>query len=254
MLMAKNSIEVKNLVKEYGDNRVVDGISFSVKEGEVFGILGPNGVGKTTTLEMMETMLPIDGGSVSILGIDVSKKPRDVKFLIGVQTQHPAFMEKVTLIEQIEQMASAYGIRPDANALLSDVGLVSKADEFVEDLSGGQRQRFSVAVALAHNPKVLFMDEPTTGLDPQARHNMWEMIVKIKKRGVTVVLTTHYMEEAEELCDRVAIMDQGKIVAIDTPEQLIKSLLSSGFKKRQQVEKANLEDVVLMLTGRYLRD
>lgn len=254
MLMATYSIEVTNLVKEYGEHRAVDDVSFSVKDGEVFGILGPNGVGKTTTLEMIETMLPIDGGTATIFGIDVAKKPRDVKFLIGVQTQHPAFMEKVTLTEQIEQLASAYGIRPDTTTLLSDVGLVGKADAFPEDLSGGQRQRFSVAAALAHSPKILFMDEPTTGLDPQARHNMWAMITKIKKRGVTVVLTTHYMEEAELLCDRVAIMDQGKIVAIDTPEQLIKSLLSSGFKKRQQVEKANLEDVVLMLTGRYLRD
>lgn len=247
-------VEAKNLAKQYGGKKVVKDINFNVNKGEIFGILGPNGAGKTTTLEMLEALRPIDGGSAFLAGIDVANNPLKVKQLIGVQPQTPAFEEKTKLTELIEFFASMYGERVDAKKLLADVQLSDKAGSYPEDLSGGQRQRFSVAVALVHNPKVFFLDEPTTGLDPQARRNLWDLIRHVRDRGVTVVMTTHYMEEAELLCDRVAIMDNGKIIALDTPKKLVKDLLKRGFKKKQHVEQANLEDVFIDLTGKELRD
>ena len=247
-------IEVKNLKKRYGDRQAVDGVSFTVKKGEIFGILGPNGAGKTTTLEMMETLRPIDSGSVTIDGINVAKDPQAIKYLIGVQPQTPAFQDKTKLTEVIEMFAAAYGERVDAMQFLRDVDLEEKAGSFVESLSGGQKQRLSITTALVHGPKVFFLDEPTTGLDPQARRNLWELIEKLRDRGISVVMTTHYMDEAEVLCDRIAIMDNGKIVAIDTPKNLIKQLLKRGFKKAQHVEQANLEDVFIDLTGKDLRE
>ncbi len=243
-----------DLVKTYGKVNVVDGISFEVKKGEVFGILGPNGAGKTTTLEMLETMRPIDGGRASIDGIDVSKQPDKVKALIGVQPQTPSFEEKTKLTELIEFFAAAYGEKVDVKSFLEDVQLLDKASSYPEQLSGGQRQRFSIAAALVHGPKVFFLDEPTTGLDPQARRNLWDLIKEVRDRGVTVIMTTHYMDEAELLCDRIAVMDHGKIIALDTPKNLIKALLKRGFKKSQHVEQANLEDVFIDLTGKALRD
>lgn len=230
------------------------GVTFAVEKGEVFGILGPNGAGKTTTLEMIETLRPIDDGSALLDGIDVSKKPKEVRKIIGVQTQSSAFYDKVNLREQLELFASIYGVKTDIDELLADVDLTEKAKEYPEKLSGGQKQRFSIASALVNKPKVLFLDEPTTGLDPQARRNLWDLVQKIKSRGITVVLTTHYMEEAQLLCDRVAIMDSGKIIALDTPKKLIKNLLDSGFKKKEEVMQADLEDVFINLTGKALRD
>lgn len=224
-------VEAKNLAKQYGGKKVVKDINFNVNKGEIFGILGPNGAGKTTTLEMLEALRPIDGGSAFLAGIDVANNPLKVKQLIGVQPQTPAFEEKTKLTELIEFFASMYGERVDAKKLLADVQLSDKAGSYPEDLSGGQRQRFSVAVALVHNPKVFFLDEPTTGLDPQARRNLWDLIRHVRDRGVTVVMTTHYMEEAELLCDRVAIMDNGKIIALDTPKKLVKDLLNVGLRK-----------------------
>jgi ABC-2 type transport system ATP-binding protein len=250
--MAEVIIEVKNLEKSYGDKKAVDGISFSVKKGETFGILGPNGAGKTTTLEMMETLRPIDKGTVTIDGIDVSEEPQKIKYMIGVQTQSTAFMDKVKLSELLEQQAAAYGEKTDIKQLLEDVNLTDKADSYVENLSGGQKQRFSIAAALVHAPKVFFLDEPTTGLDPQARRRLWELIQNLQKRDITVILTTHYMEEAEELCERVAIMDEGKIVALDSPKNLIQQLLARGFKKQRRVEQADLEDVFIDITGKKL--
>lgn len=247
-------LEIKDLVKVYDHKNVVDGISFKVKKGEVFGILGPNGAGKTTTLEMIETLRQIDGGSVSLAGIDVAKQPNKVKQIIGVQPQSSSFQDKQKLTEIIELFASVYGAKVNPNDVLNEVDLASKANAYAEQLSGGQRQRLSIAAALVHNPKVFFMDEPTTGLDPQARRNLWELVENIKKKGVTVVMTTHYMDEAEILCDRVAVMDGGKIIALDTPSNLIESLLKKGFKKEQKVEQANLEDVFIDLTGKALRD
>lgn len=247
-------MKVKNLTKIYDDKKAVDGISFEIKKGEIFGILGPNGAGKTTTLEMIETLREIDGGSIVVDGIDVSKDPQAVKYIVGVQPQAPAFMDKVKLTEQLEQLASAYGSKVHAMKLLEEVGLEEKASAYPENLSGGQRQRFSIVASLVHKPKVFFMDEPTTGLDPQARHNLWDLIRETRDRGTTILLTTHYMEEAELLCDRVAIMDNGKIVALDTPKKLVQALLKRGFKKAQHVEQANLEDVFIDLTGKALRD
>ncbi|MEI7539293.1 MAG: ABC transporter ATP-binding protein [Candidatus Saccharibacteria bacterium] len=250
----KIMVKVRNLKKRYDDKQAVDGVSFDVHEGEIFGILGPNGAGKTTTLEMMETLRSIDSGSVKINGIDVEKNPRDIKYLIGVQPQSPAFQDKTKLTEVIEMFAAAYGEKVDPMEFLRDVELEDKADNYVEDLSGGQKQRLSITTALVHGPKVFFLDEPTTGLDPQARRHLWDLIKKVRDKGISVIMTTHYMDEAEVLCDRIAIMDNGKIVAIDTPRGLIKQLLARGFKKKQYVEQANLEDVFIDLTGKGLRD
>src|SRR5579875_2978048 len=205
--MSQPIVKVKNLKKIYGDKTAVDGISFTVDQGEIFGILGPNGAGKTTTLEMIESLRPIDGGSIEVNGIDVAKNPRDVKYIIGVQPQTAAFQDKQKLSEIIEMFAAAYGEKVDTQVYLEEVQLGEYANSYVEQLSGGQRQRLSIAAALVHSPKVFFLDEPTTGLDPQARRNLWELISYVRDKGVTVIMTTHYMEEAELLCDRVAIMD-----------------------------------------------
>lgn len=247
-------VEVKNLKKRYGDKQAVDGISFSVEKGEIFGILGPNGAGKTTTLEMMETLRPIDSGSVTIDGIDVAKNPQAIKYIIGVQPQSPAFQDKTRLTEVIEMFAAAYGEKVDPMQFLRDVDLEDKAKSYVENLSGGQKQRLSITTALVHGPKVFFLDEPTTGLDPQARRNLWDLIEKVRQKGISVIMTTHYMDEAEILCDRIAVMDNGKIVAIDTPRNLIDQLLARGFKKKRVVQQASLEDVFIDLTGKGLRD
>ena len=254
--MAKNSdiiLEVKDLQKAYGSNKAVRGVSFEVKRGEIFGILGPNGAGKTTTLEMIETLREIDGGTATIDGVDVAKHPYEIRGMIGVQPQTPGFQDKTKLSELIQMFAAAYGEKVDPKKFLDEVNLGDKADSYVEQLSGGQKQRFSIVAALVHNPKVFFLDEPTTGLDPQARRNLWKLIEEVRDRGISVILTTHYMDEAEVLCDRIAIMDQGKIIALDTPKNLIKELLKRGFKKEQHVEQANLEDVFIDMTGKELR-
>ncbi len=252
--MAEAIVRVSNLTKKYDKKKAVNGISFEIKKGEIFGILGPNGAGKTTTLEMIETLREIDGGTIIVDGIDVSKQPQSVKYIIGVQPQSPAFMDKVKLTEHLEQLAAAYGSKVNAKKLLDEVGLVDKAGAYVEQLSGGQKQRFSIVASLVHKPKVFFMDEPTTGLDPQARRNLWDLIRETRDKGVTILLTTHYMEEAELLCDRVAIMDNGKIIALDTPKNLVRQLLKRGFTKSQHVEQASLEDVFIDMTGKELRD
>lgn len=247
-------LKVRGLTKIYDDRKVVKGISFEVERGEIFGILGPNGAGKTTTLEMIEAIREIDGGTVTLDGLNVAEDPYKIRKIIGVQPQTPAFQDKQKLTEILQMFAAAYGEKINAKKFLEEVNLIEKADSFVEQLSGGQKQRFSIAAALVHNPKVFFMDEPTTGLDPQARRNLWELVQEIRDRGITVIMTTHYMEEAELLCDRVAIMDNGKIIAIDTPKNLVKQLIKRGFKKQQIVEQANLEDVFIDLTGKHLRE
>ena len=254
MVKSESIIKVDKLVKTYDGNNVVDGVSFEVKKGEIFGILGPNGAGKTTTLEMLEALRPIDGGAATIDGIDVAKKPKDIKNIIGIQLQSTAFYDKLTLREQLKMFGSLYGRTVDTEALLAKVQLTEKAKNYVEQLSGGQKQRFAIASTLVNNPKVLFLDEPTTGLDPQARRNLWDLIKEIRDEGITILLTTHYMDEAELLCDRLAIMDSGKIITIDTPHNLIQQLLARGFKKEQVVEQANLEDVFIDLTGKAIRD
>ena len=247
-------VVAKDLRKRYGSLQAVDGVSFEIAEGEVFGILGPNGAGKTTTLEMIEGMRPIDSGSAIVDGIDVQQDPRGVKARIGIQLQASSFFDELNLVELLELFGHLYDRQVDAAALLADVELSEKARSQVRTLSGGQKQRFSIASALVNEPRVLFLDEPTTGLDPQARRHLWGLVQQIRDRGHTVVLTTHYMEEAEELCDRVAIMDRGKIVALDTPDKLVDALIGRGFKKARVERLANLEDVFLDLTGHDLRE
>ncbi len=247
-------IDVHGLTKRYGDQTVVKGIDFSVEKGEIFGILGPNGAGKTTTLEMLEALRTIDDGTAVIDGIDVAKHPKKIKDIIGIQLQSTNFYDHLTLTEQLKMFASLYGSKVDVAALLAKVQLTEKAKNYVEQLSGGQKQRFAIASTLVNSPKVLFLDEPTTGLDPQARRNLWELIKQIREEGVTIVLTTHYMDEAELLCDRLAIMDNGQIITTDSPHNLIQQLLKRGFKKKQVVEQANLEDVFIDLTGKAIRD
>ena len=254
MEQPENIIQVQDLRKSYGDLKAVDGISFGVSAGEVFGILGPNGAGKTTTVEILEGMRAPDSGIAVVNGIDVQKDPRAVKKIIGIQLQSSAFFDRLSLVEILDVMASLYHRQIDALVLLRDVELDDRADALFKELSGGQKQRFSVASTLVNDPILLFLDEPTTGLDPQARRHMWELVQRFKSEGRTVLLTTHYMEEAEELCDRVAIMDHGKIVAMDRPAALVDSLLSRGFQKERMENLANLEDVFLDLTGRALRD
>ncbi len=254
MSQSEPIINVDGLTKTYGDNTVVKGVNFTVKKGEIFGILGPNGAGKTTTLEMLEALRPIDGGKAEIDGIDVAKHPKKIKEIIGIQLQSTNFYDKLTLREQLQMFASLYGVKVDADALLEKVQLTEKAKNYVEQLSGGQKQRFAIASTLVNNPKVLFLDEPTTGLDPQARRNLWDLIKQIRDEGITIVLTTHYMDEAELLCDRLAIMDNGEIITIDSPQNLIKQLLDRGFKKEQVVAQANLEDVFIDLTGKAIRE
>jgi ABC-2 type transport system ATP-binding protein len=246
-------LSVSDLHKSYGDVAAVRGVSFQVRRGEVFGLLGPNGAGKTTTLEMIEGMLPIDRGTVTVAGIDVGRHPDRVRRLIGISLQRTAFFERLSLAELLRLFADLYATRRQAGRLLERVGLSDLAGRQVRTLSGGQQQRFAVAVALVNDPPLLFLDEPTTGLDPQARRALWDLVEFLRLEGRSVVLTTHYMEEAQRLCDRVAIMDEGRVLALDAPGRLIEHLLATGFHKDVVVQQADLEDVFLDLTGRRLR-
>jgi ABC-2 type transport system ATP-binding protein len=244
----------RDLHKSYGPIRAVRGVSFEVRRGEVFGLLGPNGAGKTTILEMVEGMLPIDRGTVTVGGADVARHPELVRGSIGVALQKSSFFERLSLAELLTLFADLYGKAPDVQGLLARVGLEDLARRQVKTLSGGQQQRFAVAVALVNDPPIMFLDEPTTGLDPQARRSLWDLIDLLRKEGRSIVLTTHYMEEAQQLCDRVAILDCGTIVAMDTPHALIQDLLQSGFHKDVVVLPADLEDVFLHITGKQLRE
>ena len=224
----------------------VDGISFSLKEVQIFSILGPNGAGKTTTLEMIEGLTDIDDGSIKVNEIDVSSDPYAVKEIIGVQLQSNEYFDALSLKELLVLFGKLYKNNVDAEGLLSKVDLLEKANAKPEELSGGQKQRFSIACALVNEPKVLFLDEPTTGLDPQAKHNLWRLIKELNNAGMTIMLTTHNMEEAETLCDKVAIMNKGKIIAEGEPKNLIEQYDS------EKNEKGNLENVFLYLTGKEL--
>ena len=217
-------ISVESLNKRFGDLVAVDDISFSVRRGEVFGILGPNGAGKTTTLECIEGLQEPSSGRISVLGTEIARDPNTVKERIGVQLQASAYFDYLTLTEILELFGRFYSRRVPPTELLSTVGLEDKANTTVGKLSGGQQQRFTIAATLVNDPEVVFLDEPTAGLDPQARRNLWDFVQSINSQGRTIVLTTHYMEEAEFLCDRVAIMDQGRIVTLDTPTNLVRSL------------------------------
>lgn len=249
-----NVLEVRNLKKRYGELAAVDGVSFSVRNKEIFGILGPNGAGKTTTLECIETLVAFDEGDIKVGGRDVRSSPQKVKEIIGVQLQSSSFFDRLTLVELLELFGELYGRKVDALGLLGEVELQEKRKSEVKELSGGQKQRFSIAAALVNEPLVLFLDEPTTGLDPQARRHLWSVVRRIRDEGTTIVLTTHYMDEAEELCDRVAIMDRGKIATLDEPHVLIDRLIAGGFTQSRVQKLATLEDVFLSLTGHVLRE
>jgi len=247
-------IKVENLTKKYGDFEAVKGLSFEVYPGEIFGLLGPNGAGKSTTLEIIETLREKTSGSVIVNGIDIDKDPAQVKKIIGVQLQTAGFYPGLNLLELLDLFAGLYNEKIDPLMILDSVNLRDKAKAKFKELSGGQKQRFSIATTLINKPLLIFLDEPTTGLDPQARRNLWDLIRSIRDSGTTVVITTHYMDEAEILCDRVAIVDSGKLIAINTPDQLIDDLVAGGFEKPKEVKQANLEDVFINLTGHVLRE
>ncbi|HUR66426.1 MAG TPA: ABC transporter ATP-binding protein [Chitinophagaceae bacterium] len=252
--MAKTIISVKGLVKNYGSFEAVKGISFEVKEGEIFGLLGPNGAGKSTSLEIIETLRVKTSGEVIVDGLDLDKQPNEIKKIIGVQLQTSGYYPGLNLLQLIQLFCGLYNRDVDPMELLDMVNLKDKAKAKVKELSGGQKQRFSVATTLINDPRIIFLDEPTTGLDPQARRSLWELIKNIRQRGTTVIITTHYMDEAEYLCDRVAIIDAGKIIALDTPDKLIDDLIAAGFERPKEMKMANLEDVFIKLTGHSLRE
>lgn len=252
--MNNTIIQVDQLVKRYGAVEAVSGISFSVKQGEIFGLLGPNGAGKSTTLEIIETLRTKTSGEIKVGGFSLDAAPASIKKIIGVQLQSSGYFPGLNLVQLIELFAGLYNCTVDPLHLLAQVNLQDKAKAKVKELSGGQRQRFSVATTLINKPQVIFLDEPTTGLDPQARRSLWETIRTINKQGTTVVLTTHYLDEAEYLCDRVAIMDAGKIIALDAPSKLIDDLIATGFERKKEIKLANLEDVFIHLTGHSLRE
>lgn len=251
--MSRKIIEVKNLVKNYGDFEAVKGINFDVFEGEIFGLLGPNGAGKSTTLEIIETLRSKTSGEVIVDGINLDTHPNKIKQIIGVQLQTSGYYPGLNLIELLNLFAGLYNQDIDPYLFLDKVNLRDKAKSKYKEMSGGQKQRFSIATTLINQPKIIFLDEPTTGLDPQARRNLWDLIKDIRNQGTTVIITTHYMDEAEVLCDRVAIIDNGKIIAIESPDKLIDNLVASGFERLKELKKASLEDVFIQLTGHDLR-
>jgi ABC-2 type transport system ATP-binding protein len=252
--MTNTIITVKDLVKNYGNFEAVKGISFEVHEGEIFGLLGPNGAGKSTTLEIIETLRTKTSGTITVDGLDLDKNPQEIKKIIGVQLQTSGYYPGLNLLQLIELFSGLYNQDVDPMKLLEMVNLKDKAKAKVKELSGGQKQRFSVATTLINKPRIIFLDEPTTGLDPQARRSLWELVRTIRSQGTTVIITTHYMDEAEYLCDRVAIIDSGKIIALDTPDLLIDKLVASGFERPKEMKLANLEDVFINLTGHSLRE
>jgi ABC-2 type transport system ATP-binding protein len=247
-------ITIKGLVKNYGTFEAVKGISFDVYKGEIFGLLGQNGAGKSTTLEIIETLREKTSGSVTVNGFDLDRQPDEIKKIIGVQLQTSGFYPNLKLLELLELFAGLYNREVQPMELLKLVNLEEKYKNKFKELSGGQKQRFSIATTLINEPLIIFLDEPTTGLDPQARRNLWQLIKDIRDKGTTVIITTHYMDEAEVLCDRVAIMDAGKIISLDTPDRLIDRLVASGFERPKEVKKANLEDVFIYLTGHQLSE
>jgi ABC-2 type transport system ATP-binding protein len=256
-------IEARGLVKRYGSLLAVDDISFSVRAGEIFGLLGPNGAGKTTTLEMIEGLRRPDAGEATVLGRSIRRDSRAIKERIGVQLQTTALPPKMTVAEAIDLFGAFYAHRRPTADLLSEFDLTEKADALTESLSGGQVQRLSIALALVNDPEIVFLDEPTTGLDPQARLNLWDVIDGVRARGKTVILTTHYMEEAERLCDRLAVVDRGRIVAMGTPSGLIAEYAPGAtiefdtptpdlalFRGLDGVERADLDGERVSLTTR----
>ena len=236
-------IEVRELRKAYDDVQAVRGVSFTVEQGEVFGMLGPNGAGKTTTVEILEGLRKRDGGEVTVLGLDPDAAGRSIKSRIGVQLQQVALYPRLRVHEVIELFASFYGRSGVADRLIETLGLEERRAGLVKDLSGGQQQRLSVALAVVNDPEIVFLDEPTTGMDPAARRNLWEFIEELRKGGRTIFLTTHYMEEAERLADRVAVMDHGKIIALETPRKLVRQNFSEDAIEFSQRDGLTTEEL-----------
>ena len=257
-------VTVQGLTKRYGTLRAVDGISFSVERGEIFGLVGPNGAGKTTTWEILEGLREPDAGTVRVAGLDVKRDRAKLREIIGVQLQATALFERLTVTEILDVFAGMYRRRVPTGRLLEMVHLEEKADDWTERLSGGQKQRLAVALSLVNDPDVEFLDEPTTGLDPQARRSLWDVISNLRKTGKTIMLTTHYMEEAERLCDRVGVMDHGHILALDSPAQLVRGVGqrdaiefaangdAAAFAAVPGVEEMTVEDGLVVLYTRAL--
>jgi ABC-2 type transport system ATP-binding protein len=244
------AVKCDGLEKRYGDVVAVDGLSLHVRRGECFGLLGPNGAGKTTTIEILEGLLAPDAGHVEILGLTWKTSERELRERLGIHLQETQLSEKLTVEEMLRLFRSFYRRGRPVRELLEIVTLDGKRRSRVGALSGGQKQRLSVACALAGNPDLLFLDEPTTGLDPQSRRQLWDVLERFRAGGGTILLTTHYMDEAQTLCDRVAIVDHGRLIALGTPQELITSLAAP----RTVVQQGTLEDVFMSLTGRHLRD
>ncbi|MFQ3545595.1 ABC transporter ATP-binding protein [Halobacillus rhizosphaerae] len=226
--MSNTMIHVEKLVKKYGNMTAVNGVEFDVSAGEVFGLLGPNGAGKTTTIEMLVGLRKPDGGTATLSGFDIRKKIEKVKEVIGVQLQSTSLFELLTVQEIMHMYASFYPTHVPIPELIDEMLLSEKKKNRIKGLSGGQKQRLAIALAIIHDPDIIFLDEPTTGLDPQARRTLWDIIENLKAKGKTIVLSTHYMDEAHVLCDRIGIMDQGNLIALDTPSNLVRELHSDS--------------------------
>jgi ABC-2 type transport system ATP-binding protein len=245
-----HAVQCRDLRKRYGDVVAVDGLSLAVERGECFGLLGPNGAGKTTTIEILEGLLAPDGGEVEVLGMTWRRDERELRQRLGVQLQETQLPDKLTVVETLRLFRSFYHDGHTVDELLKMVELEGKRGSWVVKLSGGQKQRLALACALAGRPELVFLDEPTSGLDPQSRRQLWDLVRRIRAGGGTILLTTHYMEEAEILCDRVAIVDRGHVIAMGTPRELIAALGTTTVVTRH----GTLEDVFMGLTGRHLRD
>ncbi|NKE03986.1 ABC transporter ATP-binding protein [Mesobacillus selenatarsenatis] len=254
-------VDVKELKKQYGSFTAVKGVSFQVEKGEIFGLLGPNGAGKTTTIEMLVGLRKPDEGTAILSGYDVIKEVNKVKEVIGVQLQSTSLFELLKVEEILHLYGSFYPTHVDINELIGDMLLTEKRKDRIKGLSGGQKQRLAIALALIHDPDIIFLDEPTTGLDPQARRTLWDIVLRLKERGKTIILSTHYMDEAHVLCDRIGIMDQGELIALDTPQNLVKKLQSTSsvefhlsnppeqgwFMKMDGVEEVSIKDNFVQL-------
>ncbi|TXC89374.1 ABC transporter ATP-binding protein [Metabacillus litoralis] len=254
-------VDVQGLVKSYGSHTAVKGVQFQVKKGEIFGLLGPNGAGKTTTIEMLVGLRKPDEGTATLAGFDVKKEVNKVKEVIGVQLQSTSLFELLKVEEILHLYASFYPRNINIDTLIEDMLLTEKRKDRIKGLSGGQKQRLAIALALIHDPEIVFLDEPTTGLDPQARRTLWDIVLRLKEQGKTILLSTHYMDEAHVLCDRIGIMDQGELIALDTPTNLVKKLHSTStiefhlnnppeqewFLKMEAVEKVSIKDTFVQL-------
>lgn len=254
MVTTGSALLVKGLRKSYGDVVAVDGLDLEVRTGECFGLLGPNGAGKTTTIEICEGLLDRDSGDLEVLGLTWERDAGTLREKLGIQLQDTQLSDKLSVAETLDLFRSFYSMGREVTDVIEAVQLEEKQAARVGTLSGGQKQRLAIACALVGNPELLFLDEPTTGLDPQSRRQLWTLIEEFRATGRTILLTTHYMDEAERLCDRVAIVDHGHIIALGTPHELIESIAATHPPPPPRAYSATLEDVFVALTGRTLRD